>query len=316
LNRADSTSTIPTDGTSKFTIVAQYINAGTFDGHTGPKSMFFYCAEANAGSTVTDWERTNLNESTVQPNEALRLPGAGGLFQPSNNASPGAPVSGYAAAGKYHVWAAFDDLLTLAEAQAIHDDWLGTLFESAAGETITLTPDPASATTADATETITITRSAASSGTTTYNLTSGTPATATVPATATITDGNTTGTFNATIVAAGTTTITATNAADSEETDSVVLTVAALKGISLTFGQVSLTGLDWAWFDSIDPATWDAPAVSGSAESTDGSGVLSIDLTGTTLDVGQQGMLVIWKEGATRPDDVAYVGIETVADIG
>lgn len=146
-NRATTVSTIPTDGTSKFTLVGQYINSGTYDGHTGPKSMFFYCAEGSAGSTVTAFERTNLAESTVQPNEALRLTGVGGSFNPDDNASPGDPVAGRAAAGKYHVWAAFDDLLTLAEAQAIHDDWFGTLFESAAGPTLTSPTGTATGTT-------------------------------------------------------------------------------------------------------------------------------------------------------------------------
>lgn len=196
----------------------------------------------------------------------------------------------------------------------ITSDPASIIEEVAASATITLT-DPVAVVTGG-TGTCTITRNTAASGTITYNLTSSATGVATVPATATIADGQTTGTFNVTGVSAGSATITATNAADSGETDTATANVSALKGLELSYGQVSATGLDWAWFDSTDPATWGAPSVKGSAESTDGSGLLTITLTGTTLNVGQQGMLVVWKEGATRPDDIGYIGIETVADIG
>jgi hypothetical protein len=190
------------------------------------------------------------------------------------------------------------------------------VIEVSSGATITLTPDPASATTVDATKAITITRSSAASGNITYNLTSSNTGVATVPATAVILNTTTSINFNATIVGAGTTTITATNAADSGETDSVVLTVSALKGITITTGQTGLTGLTFAWFDEASPDLFGAPSVVGTTESTDGSGNLAITLTGTTLDVGETGWLLIYKAGATAPDDIAFFGRLDVEDIG
>lgn len=97
-----------------------------------------------------------------------------------------------------------------------------------AAPSITITPDPSSVS-IGSNQTMTITRTtAAPAGGVTYNLTSGTPATATVPATATILEGNTSVTFTATSVGIGTTVITATNAADSGETDSVTHNVTSV----------------------------------------------------------------------------------------
>ena len=180
--------------------------------------------------------------------------------------------------------------------------------------TITLT-DPVSVVTGS-TAACTITRSTAASGTITYNLTSSATGVATVPATATIADGQTTGTFNITGVSAGSSTITATNASDSGETDTATANVSALKGLEVTFGQANLSGLTFAWFDEASPDLFDAPTVVGTTESTDGSGVMSINLTGTSVAVGNTGFLLIYKAGATAPDDIAFFGRMTVADIG
>jgi len=57
--------------------------------------------------------------------------------------------------------------------------------------------------------------------------------------------------------------------------------------------QVSLTDLDWAWFDSVDPATFIAPTDQGATESTDGTGEITVDLPNTTLTTGQDGTLVL-----------------------
>lgn len=54
----------------------------------------------------------------------------------------------------------------------------------------------------------------------------------------------------------------------------------------------SVTGLRWAFFDQSAPNALTAPAVTGTGESTDGSGVLEIDVIGTTLNVGDTGYLV------------------------
>lgn len=183
-----------------------------------------------------------------------------------------------------------------------------------ASATITLT-DPVAVVTGS-TATCTITRNTAASGTITYNLTSSATGVATVPATATISDGQTTGSFNITGVSAGSSTITATNASDSGETDTATANVSALKGLSVTFGQANLSGLTFAWFDEASPDLFDAPTVVGTTESTDGSGVMSINLTGTSVAVGNTGYLLIYKAGATAPDDIAFFGRMTVADIG
>lgn len=97
-----------------------------------------------------------------------------------------------------------------------------------AAPTITLTPDPSSVS-IGTNQTMTITRTvAAPAGGVPYNLTSETPATATVPATATMPEGQTSVSFVATSVGIGTTVITATNAADSGETDSVTHNVTSV----------------------------------------------------------------------------------------
>lgn len=217
--------------------------------------------------------------------------------------------------GKYHLVMVFNRKLTLAEFQSLHNDPYGTLFEASA-PSIVLTPDPTTVV-AGGTRTFTITRSvAAGVGGVTYNLLSSNTGVATVPATATILEGNTSITFNATGVSAGSATISATNAADSGETDSAALTVSAVKGLSITTGQTSLSGLTFAWFDEASPDLFGAPSVVGTTESTDGSGVLSITLTGTSLGVGDTGWLLVYKAGATAPDDIAFFGRLVVQDIG
>ena len=111
-----------------------------------------------------------------------------------------------------------------------HPPWLIWVvpLNDAAGASIAVTPDPSSVS-IGSNQTMTITRTtAAPAGGVTYNLTSGTPTTATVPATATILEGTTSVTFTATSVGIGTTVITATNAADSGETDSVTHNVTSV----------------------------------------------------------------------------------------
>lgn len=95
----------------------------------------------------------------------------------------------------------------------------------AAAETISLLP-PAASITSSGSQLFTIERSAvAPSGGVTYNLSSSTPAVATVPATVLLPQGQDEVQFSATAVAPGSTTISATNAADPSETDSSSLTV-------------------------------------------------------------------------------------------
>jgi len=66
--------------------------------------------------------------------------------------------------------------------------------------------------------------------------------------------------------------------------------------------QSNLTSLSWAWFDSVDPANYSTPVAKGQEELTDSSGELSIAITGTSLNSGQQGSLIL------RTDDGLALG--------
>lgn len=55
----------------------------------------------------------------------------------------------------------------------------------------------------------------------------------------------------------------------------------------------SLTSLSWAWFDETDPQNFTAPTDTGTAETTDASGIIEITLTGTSLTSGQEGCLAL-----------------------
>lgn len=225
-SRVTGTAAMPTDGTTAFMVAGQYLDSGTDNGISAGGQTFF-CLESNAGSTAS-FDPASPAGGGYQPGMALALTGVGGAFQPDNHATtPNAALSN-AAPGKYLLWAVFDNLLTLAELQSLHDDWFGTLFEAAASPTITLTPDPASVQVGSA-RTFTATRSApAGAGGVTYNVSSDNPAVATVPTPQALTEADSDLTFDATGVSVGTANITITNAADSSETDTVALTVTAV----------------------------------------------------------------------------------------
>src|SRR5574337_619237 len=55
----------------------------------------------------------------------------------------------------------------------------------------------------------------------------------------------------------------------------------------------SVTGLRWAFFDQPLPNNFVAPVAQGIGESTDGSGVLAIDVLGTALNIGDVGFLEV-----------------------
>lgn len=57
--------------------------------------------------------------------------------------------------------------------------------------------------------------------------------------------------------------------------------------------QSSLSGITWAWFEE-DVGALLAPTDSGSGETTDGSGQISISLTNNSLTTGQVGTLVLY----------------------
>jgi hypothetical protein len=78
-----------------------------------------------------------------------------------------------------------------------------------------------------------------------------------------------------------------------------VLATSAASSINLTLTTngttpaASLTGLKWAFFDQATPDALAGPVAKGVAESTNGSGVLNVDITGTTLSPGGVGWLIV-----------------------
>ncbi len=57
--------------------------------------------------------------------------------------------------------------------------------------------------------------------------------------------------------------------------------------------QASLTSLNWDWFDEDDPKDFTAPTDQGTAETTDGSGKLTLAMPNSTLTSGETGCLVL-----------------------
>jgi hypothetical protein len=78
-----------------------------------------------------------------------------------------------------------------------------------------------------------------------------------------------------------------------------VLATSAASSINLTLTTngttpaANLTGLKWAFFDQATPDALAGPVAKGVAESTNGSGVLNVDITGTTLSPGGVGWLIV-----------------------
>lgn len=142
-------------------------------------------------------------------------------------------VGGYDGQGRqpggFYCVCIFGELISLAEAHALHNDWFGTLIDTEAVDPeIVLAPDPAAVSTGGTRQMIIERTVPAPAGAgVTYNLQSSAPAVATVPSTVNMAAGLTSATFDVTGVSVGATTITATNAADSGETDSASVSVAA-----------------------------------------------------------------------------------------
>lgn len=61
----------------------------------------------------------------------------------------------------------------------------------------------------------------------------------------------------------------------------------------------TLTGLKWAFFDQNVPNNFGAPVAKGTLATTDGSGVLTINITGTGLTAGQVGWLIVTDSDGT-----------------
>jgi len=97
-------------------------------------------------------------------------------------------------------------------------------------------------------------------------------------------------------------------------------TTATGKGVNITLSdrasgapRASVTGIVYRWYDSTAAAG--APVVFGTDGTTDASGILNIDLAASSLDVGQVGYLVIFKQNGSAALDWHFAGRVTVAAI-
>jgi hypothetical protein len=70
--------------------------------------------------------------------------------------------------------------------------------------------------------------------------------------------------------------------------------------------QTGLSSLKWCWFDEVTPNLFNAPTDKGSAESTDGSGVLTIPLPNTNKSSGQVGWLIVTNSDGTTMQSPAH----------
>lgn len=85
--------------------------------------------------------------------------------------------------------------------------------------------------------------------------------------------------------------------------------------VSITFEnragvlRANLTGLKWAFFDQANPGTLAAPVALGVAETTDASGVMVLNIAGTTLNAGGIGWLIVSNsDGTVNDDDFTFAG--------
>lgn len=82
-----------------------------------------------------------------------------------------------------------------------------------------------------------------------------------------------------------------------------------------TTPRASLTGLKWAWWDQITPNLAEWPTDRGSAETTDGSGVLSISVK-SNLPVGGIGYLVVTNSDGTLTQSPVRLAAQGPAQVG
>ncbi len=133
---------------------------------------------------------------------------------------------------------------------------------------------------------------------------------------------------NATGLAAGTTYYAYFQHTDAASNDSTVASsasfatsAAAVKGIQLslkeadgTTAAASLTGLYYHAWDALNPAG--ASDANGSAESTDASGVLEIDIDTFSASIGGEVFLFVYSlDGTEDKDSVCFAGRVPVVDI-
>lgn len=117
-------------------------------------------------------------------------------------------------------------------------------------------------------------------------------------------------------------TVTATSTYDVTKSDTATVTIqpaASVMAVEIdlttdgTTPAINLSNLKWAWFDQNTPNLFVAPTDKGVSESTDGSGVLRINLPNTTLTSGDVGWLIVTdSNGSVSSAHKAFSGPVTV----
>lgn len=93
--------------------------------------------------------------------------------------------------------------------------------------------------------------------------------------------------------------------ADTEAVDVCSIVTDPVKTATITLvdingaGVFNASSLKWAWFDSVTPDLFVAPVDQGTAESTDGSAVMVLELPHTTKTSGQIGWLIVTDSDGT-----------------
>lgn len=161
---------------------------------------------------------------------------------------------------------------------------------------------PTSGVTGSASSNFTVTLNSAATSTVTITPT-GTNGTVTfIPATPSITAGNTSVTFTATPTSNGAHSISIATSPGLTYVGSPISYTSSSGGVVATTVSLAITSdgttpvtnlnnLKWAFFDQANPSNFTAPTAQGALGGTNSLGVLTLNITGTTLLVGQTGWL-------------------------
>jgi hypothetical protein len=95
----------------------------------------------------------------------------------------------------------------------------------------------------------------------------------------------------------------------------------AATSLTLTFKdrtgavRANLTGMKWAFFDQITPDSLLAPTAKGTGATTNASGVLTLNITGTQLAAGGKGWLIFTNSDGTTTQSnlISFTGPCVVA---
>jgi len=104
---------------------------------------------------------------------------------------------------------------------------------------------------------------------------------------------------------------TATTAAVQSLASAVTLTFKNRAGVV----QANLTGMKWAFFDAVTPDALNAPSAKGTGASTNSSGILTLNITGTQLPPGSTGWLIFSNSDGTASQSnlISFAGPCVVA---